>query len=92
MAQLDITLTYGINILRKEGNMQIKLTERAGRYEYEDLNDGDIFSIGSNGEKEFFVMHIDEGRRLHAVSLNTGKTLLMKGSATVQVYDKEFSD
>lgn len=71
--------------------MEIKLTRRNGRYEYEDLNDGDFFSIRNGyGKEEFFVMHVDQGNYLHAVSLHTGKELLMKGTNTVTVYDKEF--
>lgn len=70
--------------------MRIELVERPGRYEYEDLNEGDIFSVRVSNTEEFYVMHTDMNNRLAAISLHTGKELLMKGSATVSVYDKEF--
>jgi len=72
--------------------MKIELTERQGRYEYEELNEGDIFSISMGaGKEEFYVMHISNGY-LAAVSLHDGKRLHMKGEATVTLYDKKFID
>lgn len=70
--------------------MRIELTANPIRCEYEDLNEGDIFSIYRDGrKKEFYVMHISNGH-LAAVSLHDGKELNMKGTATVTLYDKEF--
>ena len=68
--------------------MRIELTKNAKRYEYEDLNEGDIFSAGDG---ELYVMHLSNGH-LAAVSLHDGKELLMKGTATVTLYDKKFVD
>lgn len=71
--------------------MRIELTPRPRRYEYDEVNEGEIFSISDihNGE-EFYVMHLTNDRRLAAVSLHDGSRLRMKGSATVTVYDKKF--
>lgn len=70
--------------------MKIELSVRQGRYEYEDLNEGEIFSISEGAGKEsFYVMHLERGY-LSAVSLHDGQTLHMKGTAVVTVYDKKF--
>ena len=66
--------------------MKIELTVRPGRYEYEDLDEGEIFSVGYS---DLYVMHLSNGH-LAAVSLYDGKELLMKGESVVTVYDKKF--
>ena len=72
--------------------MIIELTENPRRCEYEDLSEGDIFSISVDvGKKEFYVMHISNGH-LAAVSLHDGQKLRMKGTNTVTLYDKKFID
>lgn len=69
--------------------MKIELTERQGRYEYEDLNEGEIFSTsGAAKIEDLYVMHLENGH-LAAVSLHDGHELLMKGTAVVTVYDKK---
>lgn len=68
----------------------IELTLNPRRCEYEDLSEGDIFSISCGyGKEEFYVMHISNGY-LAAVSLHDGNRLHMKGTATVTLYDKKF--
>lgn len=70
--------------------MRIELTRNPRRCEYEDLNEGDIFST-NGGVGGLHVMHVSNGY-LAAVSLQTGKELHMKGTATVTLYDKKFID
>ena len=71
--------------------MRIELTRNPRRCEYEDLHDGDIFSISFIGKgEEFYIMHTSNGY-LAPVSLHDGKKLCgMKGTATVTLYDKKF--